>query len=76
MAPVVHDRRGGVTGTGWAFVTADRDLARLWRPARNVAVGASSVAGLLGCDEEISCRDPTILGWVRPTAWRCSAAST
>jgi hypothetical protein len=27
MAPVVDDRRGGVTGTGWAFVTADRDLA-------------------------------------------------
>jgi len=33
-------------------VTADRDLAAVRRPARNVAAGASSVAGLLGCDEE------------------------
>ena len=33
-----------------AFVTADRDLARSLRPARNVAVGASS--GACWCDEE------------------------
>lgn len=57
-------------------MTADRDMARLWMPSRNVAAGASSRAGLPVWREAACCPhrlSPSPRPWPGST---CSAGST